>query len=64
MSESEDQRVPTGDPLAICVRNCLLDHNQPQQELATICFHVRCAYAEKRWGRAEDALPQPQPFMV
>jgi len=40
-----------GGPLAVCINDCQLDYGQPKSELITICFQVRCAFAEMRWGR-------------
>lgn len=39
-----------GGPLAVCVNDCQLDFGQANSELARICFQVRCAFAEMRWG--------------
>ena len=41
-----------GFPLAVCVNDCQLDYGQADAELSRICFQVRCAFAEMRWGRA------------
>lgn len=42
-----------GAPLAVCVNDCVLDYGQPAAELMRVCFQVRCAFAEMRWGRPE-----------
>jgi len=42
-----------GAPLAVCVNDCMLDYGQPAAELMRVCFQVRCAFAEMRWGRPE-----------
>jgi len=47
--------LPDGGPLAVCINDCQLDYGQPRQELARICFEVRCAFAEMRWGRSVAA---------
>jgi len=41
-----------GAPLAVCVNDCELDRGQHPIELAVLCFKVRCAFAEMRWGEA------------
>jgi hypothetical protein len=41
-----------GGPLAVCINDCQLDYGQASSELIRICFQVRCAFAEMRWGRA------------
>ncbi len=40
-----------GLPLAVCINDCQLDYGQSDSELSRICFQVRCAFAEMRWGR-------------
>jgi len=49
---STKKREPANDggPLAVCVNDCQLDYGQPSSELIRICFQVRCAFAEMRWG--------------
>lgn len=42
-------------PLAVCVNDCQLDYGQANSELIRICFQVRCAFAEMRWGSAAVA---------
>jgi hypothetical protein len=44
-----------GGPLAVCINDCQLDYGQPKAELILICFQVRCAFAEMRWGREAAA---------
>ena len=44
-----------GGPLAVCINDCQLDYGQASSELMRICFQVRCAFAEMRWGRAAAA---------
>ena len=44
-----------GDPLAVCINDCQLDYGQPGFELVRVCFQVRCAFAEMRWGSAAAA---------
>ena len=41
-----------GTALAVCINDCQLDYGQAGSELSPICFRVRCAFAEMRWGRA------------
>jgi hypothetical protein len=52
------QREPErfdGGPLAVCINDCQLDYGQANSELVRICFQVRCAFAEMRWGRSAAA---------
>jgi hypothetical protein len=42
--------VCDGGPLAVCANDCQLDYGQASSELVRICFQVRCAFAEMRWG--------------
>lgn len=48
-----DQLNTFGARLAVCVNDCMLDYGQPAAELSRVCFQVRCAFAEMRWGRPE-----------
>ena len=48
-----------GSPLAVCINDCQLDYGQAGSELSRICFQVRCAFAEMRWGRAAAAAFEP-----
>ena len=41
-----------GGPLAVCINDCQLDYGQAGSELVRVCFQVRCAFAEMRWGRS------------
>lgn len=41
-----------GGPLAVCINDCQLDYGQASSELVRVCFQVRCAFAEMRWGLA------------
>jgi hypothetical protein len=53
--ETTIQREPEagdGGPLAVCINDCQLDYGQQRSELIKICFQVRCAFAEMRWGHA------------
>lgn len=45
---------PDGSPLAVCVNDCQLDCGQDHLLLAPVCFQVHCAFAEMRWGKAEE----------
>jgi len=45
-----------GSPLAVCINDCQLDYGQPGSELARICFQVKCAFAEMRWGKSTAML--------
>jgi hypothetical protein len=47
--------VPDGGPLAVCINDCQLDYGQRRSELARVCFQVRCAFAEMRWGSSAAA---------
>jgi hypothetical protein len=47
-----------GLPLAVCINDCQLDYGQSDSELSRICFQVRCAFAEMRWGREAAELYQ------
>lgn len=53
MRQREVQRC--GGPLAVCINDCQLDYGQASSELIRICFQVRCAFAELRWGRPKAA---------
>jgi hypothetical protein len=53
-----------GGPLAVCVNDCQLDYGQASSELIRICFQVRCAFAEMRWGRAAAAAFEAGTLMV
>jgi hypothetical protein len=44
-----------GGPLAVCINDCQLDYGQPSSELIRVCFQVRCAFAEMRWGSVAAA---------
>jgi hypothetical protein len=57
MSTTEDREpeVCDGGPLAVCVNDCQLDYGQASSELVRICFQVRCAFAEMRWGSSAAA---------
>jgi len=48
--------VCDGGPLAVCVNDCQLDYGQASFELVRICFQVRCAFAEMRWGSSAAAF--------
>ena len=50
-----EPEVCDGGPLAVCVNDCQLDYGQASSELARICFQVRCAFAEMRWGSSAAA---------
>ena len=53
------QREPEGNnggPLAVCINDCQLDYGQASSELVHICFQVRCAFAEMRWGCSAAAI--------
>ncbi|HSE37176.1 MAG TPA: hypothetical protein VLG74_07735 [Blastocatellia bacterium] len=54
MGTINNRKAETGDggPLAVCINDCQLDYGQASSELVRICFQVRCAFAEMRWGRA------------
>jgi hypothetical protein len=55
--------LPDGEPLAVCINDCQLDYGQRRCELARVCFQVRCAFAEMRWGSVEAAC-NPEPLKV
>ncbi len=48
-----------GSPLAVCINDCQLDYGQARSELVRICFQVRCAFAEMRWGSSAAAAYEP-----
>ena len=48
-------QLPDGGPLAVCINDCQLDYGQPRSELVRVCFQVRCAFAEMRWGSSAAA---------
>lgn len=52
MDTSTHFEIQAGDggPLAVCINDCQLDYGQPDAELMRVCFSVRCAFAEMRWG--------------
>jgi hypothetical protein len=50
-----EPEVCDGGPLAVCINDCQLDYGQPSSELVRICFQVRCAFAEMRWGSSAAA---------
>jgi len=54
-SKPRELEASDGAPLAVCVNDCQLDYGQPNSELIVICFQVRCAFAEMRWGREAAA---------
>jgi hypothetical protein len=41
---------PDGRPLAVCLNDCEIDSGQPDPQLRRVCFLVKCAFAEMRWG--------------
>lgn len=45
-----EPEISDGGPLAVCVNDCQLDYGQARSELVRVCFQVRCAFAEMRWG--------------
>jgi hypothetical protein len=47
--------LPDGGPLAVCINDCQLDYGQQRAELVRVCFQVRCAFAEMRWGSSAAA---------
>lgn len=53
MTKKKAKAEPDGSPLAVCVNDCQLDYGQDRLQLAPVCFQVRCAFAEMRWGKAE-----------
>lgn len=59
MKERRNSESNFGAPLAVCVNDCMLDYGQPGTELMRVCFQVRCAFAEMRWG-CRDSSPEPR----
>ena len=57
---SDLSKVSRNDrPLAVCLNDCEIDSGQHDPELKRVCFMVRCAFAEMRWGcGAPEELPQ------
>ena len=57
MNTTKDQKpeLPDGGPLAVCINDCQLDYGQQRSELVRVCFQVRCAFAEMRWGSSAAA---------
>ncbi|HWP45197.1 MAG TPA: hypothetical protein VNO14_18285 [Blastocatellia bacterium] len=47
-----------GAPLAICLNDCEIDYGQPAAELQMVCFRLRCAFAEMRWGSNTYGPPE------
>jgi hypothetical protein len=58
MTDFSRTAKPDGSPLAVCINDCQLDCGQPAERLAPICFELRCAFAELRWGPEAVALKQ------
>ena len=54
-NQHREPDVCDGGPLAVCVNDCQLDYGQASSELVRICFQVRCAFAEMRWGSSAAA---------
>jgi len=50
-----EPEVCDGGPLAVCINDCQLDYGQTSSELIRVCFQVRCAFAEMRWGSSTAA---------
>jgi hypothetical protein len=51
-----------GIPLSVCINDCQLDYGQSDRQLAPLCFHLGCAFADMRWGsqwqaNAEEKAP-------
>ena len=61
--EHRDDVAGDGSPLAVCINDCQLDYGQASSELIKVCFQVRCAFAEMRWGRAAAAAYQDRTIM-
>ena len=58
--EKRESEAGDGSPLAVCINDCQLDYGQASSELIKVCFQVRCAFAEMRWGRAAAAAFQEE----
>lgn len=54
-TKHRELQVCDGGPLAVCINDCQLDYGQASSELVRICFQVRCAFAEMRWGSSAAA---------
>ena len=55
-TKHQEPELPDGGPLAVCINDCQLDYGQKRSELARVCFQVRCAFAEMRWGASVAAF--------
>jgi hypothetical protein len=49
MTNQRTNEGTEGAPLMVCLNDCALDHGQPSEELAPLCFKLGCAFAEMRW---------------
>lgn len=58
----EKTTEPFGAPLAICINDCEVDYGQPYAELRKVCFRLRCAFAEMRWGNGSHGSADPSPY--
>jgi len=54
-TKHQKPQLPDGGPLAVCINDCQLDYGQPWSVLVRVCFQVRCAFAEMRWGSSAAA---------
>lgn len=55
-TKHQKPELPDGGPLAVCINDCQLDYGQKRSELVRVCFQVRCAFAEMRWGSSAAAF--------
>jgi hypothetical protein len=54
MTNQRTNKGTEGAPLMVCINDCALDHGQPYEELAPVCFKLGCAFAEMRWKNSVD----------
>lgn len=64
MIEQSKSAESFGAPLAICINDCEIDYGQSYAELQRICFRLRCAFAEMRWGNDNCGLSDPSVYAV
>lgn len=59
MYHNQANMRPDGSPLAVCLNDCRIDYGQDRAELAPVCFQLKCAFAEMRWGKAPEVDCNP-----
>ena len=70
MHQDRTKVYPDGSPLAVCLNDCRIDYGQDRAELSRVCFQLKCAFAEMRWGKAPETacnsgeLPAPRIYRI